>query len=69
MCTFWLVESWARTGRVAEAQQLFDRVVGISNELGLLAEEYDHATGRMAGNFPQAFSHLGLVQAAEALRQ
>ena len=69
MCTFWLVEIWARTGRLAQARELFERVAGVANDLGLLAEEYDVESGRMAGNYPQAFSHLGLVQAAEALRQ
>lgn len=67
MCTFWLVEQYAGSGRRAEASALLDRLLGVRNDLGLLAEEYDAATGRMLGNFPQAFSHLALIRAAEAL--
>ena len=55
-------------GGACEAGELFDRLCGLANDVGLLAEEYDAADGRMAGNFPQAFSHLTLVQAALALR-
>ncbi len=66
-CSFWLVEQYARSGRVADAGKLMDRLVGLSNELGLLSEEYAVSEGRMAGNFPQAFSHLALVRAADAL--
>ncbi|MCY0904119.1 glycoside hydrolase family 15 protein [Arthrobacter sp. H14-L1] len=66
-CSFWLVEQYAHSGREAEAVKLMDRLVGLSNELGLLSEEYAVAEGRMAGNFPQAFSHLALVRAADAL--
>ena len=63
-CSFWLVSAYVAAGRRADARALFDRLVGLVNDVGLLAEEYDPATGRMAGNFPQAFSHLALVQAA-----
>lgn len=66
-CSFWLVEQYARTGRHAEAKKLMDKLVGFSNELGLLSEEYATKEGRMAGNFPQAFSHLTLVRAADAM--
>ncbi len=67
-CSFWLVSALAHAGRRAEAGELFDRLCGLANDVGLLAEEYDADHGRMAGNFPQAFSHLTLVQAALALR-
>jgi GH15 family glucan-1,4-alpha-glucosidase len=66
-CSFWLVSAYAAAGRTDEAHALFDRLVGLTNDVGLLSEEYDAAHGRMAGNFPQAFSHLALVQAAFAL--
>ncbi|MHA7282649.1 glycoside hydrolase family 15 protein [Arthrobacter sp. TMS2-4] len=67
-CSFWLVEQYAHSGRTDEAARLMDQLVGYSNELGLLAEEYDPVHERMAGNFPQAFSHLALVRAADALQ-
>jgi GH15 family glucan-1,4-alpha-glucosidase len=66
-CSFWLVEQYARTGRQADAKVLMDRLVGFANELGLLSEEYATDEDRMAGNFPQAFSHLTLVRAADAM--
>lgn len=55
------------TGRTQEARELFDRLVGLTNDVGLLAEEYDPVAGRQLGNFPQAFSHIGLVNTALAL--
>jgi GH15 family glucan-1,4-alpha-glucosidase len=66
-CSFWLVNALARNGRVADARALFERLVGLSNDLGLLAEEYDVGRGRQVGNFPQAFSHLTLILAARAI--
>jgi GH15 family glucan-1,4-alpha-glucosidase len=66
-CSFWLVNALARNGRVDEARTLFERLLGLSNDLGLLAEEYDAARQRQVGNFPQAFSHLTLILAARAI--
>ncbi len=66
-CSFWLVEQYAHSGRRPEAVDLMDKLVGLANEVGLLSEEYDMNQSRMAGNFPQAFSHLALVRAADAL--
>ncbi len=66
-CSFWLVSALAANGRAQEAEVLFDRLVGLSNDLGLLAEEYDVARQRQVGNFPQAFSHLALISAARTL--
>jgi len=68
-CSFWLVSAYARVGRADEAHALFDRLCGLANDVGLLSEEYDAGQGRMVGNFPQAFSHLTLVQAAFTLRE
>jgi GH15 family glucan-1,4-alpha-glucosidase len=67
-CSFWLVSAYAVIGRVHDAVVLFDRLVGLVNDVGLLSEEYDPVEHRMVGNFPQAFSHLALVQAALRLR-
>jgi GH15 family glucan-1,4-alpha-glucosidase len=66
-CSFWLVSALALNGRADEARALFERLVGLTNDLGLLAEEYDVERGRQVGNFPQAFSHLTLVGAAYAI--
>jgi GH15 family glucan-1,4-alpha-glucosidase len=63
-CSFWLVSAYAAAGRTADAHALFDRLVALRNDVGLLSEEYDPVRQRMVGNFPQAFSHLALVQAA-----
>jgi GH15 family glucan-1,4-alpha-glucosidase len=66
-CSFWLVEQYAATGRREEAHALMDRLCALANDVGLLSEEYDAQRGRQAGNTPQAFSHLALVRAADAL--
>ncbi|MDP3209092.1 MAG: glycoside hydrolase family 15 protein, partial [Rhodoglobus sp.] len=66
-CSFWLVEQYANSGRLNEAKVLMDRLVGFSNDVGLLSEEYDVAGGRQVGNVPQALSHLALVRAADAI--
>ncbi|WP_017238552.1 glycoside hydrolase family 15 protein [Streptomyces sp. SS] len=67
VCSFWLADALRMTGRADEARELFDRLVELTSDVGLLAEEYDPATGRQLGNFPQAFSHIGLVGTAFAL--
>ncbi|MDG6110419.1 glycoside hydrolase family 15 protein [Dactylosporangium aurantiacum] len=66
-CSFWLADALAGIGRHDEAERLFERLLGLRNDLGLLAEEYDPATGRQLGNTPQAFSHVGLVNSARHL--
>ena len=63
-CSFWLVDCYELLGRHDEAHALFRRLVGLANDLGLLAEEYDPEAGRQLGNFPQAFTHLALVNSA-----
>ncbi|PFG43016.1 GH15 family glucan-1,4-alpha-glucosidase [Isoptericola jiangsuensis] len=67
VCSFWLVDALHGVGRVAEARALFERLLGLRNDLGLLAEEYDVVAGRQLGNVPQAFSHVGLVNSARIL--
>ncbi|MFJ6415890.1 glycoside hydrolase family 15 protein [Paeniglutamicibacter sp. NPDC091659] len=69
VCSCWLVEQYAHSGRLADARGLMDRVAGVVNDLGLVSEEYDPASGHMAGNFPQALSHLGLIRAADAIEE
>ncbi|MUN64806.1 glycoside hydrolase family 15 protein [Kocuria sediminis] len=69
ICTFWLVEQYARSGRIDDAQTLLDQLTGYATDLGLFAEEYDPVSGRLAGNFPQAFSHLGFIRAVDAVSQ
>src|ERR671911_2514590 len=66
-CSFWLVSALASNGRVDEARALFERLIGLTNDLGLLSEEYDVKRQRQVGNFPQAFSHLTLIGAATAI--
>jgi GH15 family glucan-1,4-alpha-glucosidase len=66
-CTFWLVSAYALSGRVREAEQLFSSLLALRNDLGLLSEEYDPTTRRLVGNFPQAYSHLALIDTAEVL--
>ncbi|GGU18871.1 glycoside hydrolase family 15 protein [Streptomyces coeruleorubidus] len=67
VCSFWLADALHMTGRTKEARELFERLVGLANDVGLLSEEFDPVTGRQLGNFPQAFSHIGLVNTAMAL--
>jgi GH15 family glucan-1,4-alpha-glucosidase len=67
VCSFWLADALHMTGRTQEARELFERLVGLVNDVGLLSEEFDPVTGRQLGNFPQAFSHIGLVNTALAL--
>ena len=66
-CSFWLADAYILTGRTKDARDLFERLVDLGNDLGLLAEEYDVTAGRMVGNFPQAFSHIGLINTAHNL--
>jgi GH15 family glucan-1,4-alpha-glucosidase len=63
-CTFWLVDNLWLIGRRKDAERLFERLMGLCNDVGLLAEEYDPVAGRLLGNFPQAFSHVSLVNSA-----
>ncbi len=67
VCSFWLADALHMTGRTKEARALFERLVGLANDVGLLSEEFDPVTCRQLGNFPQAFSHIGLVNTALAL--
>ncbi|MBC2901838.1 glycoside hydrolase family 15 protein [Streptomyces cupreus] len=67
VCSFWLADALHMTGRTKEAEELFERLVVLGNDVGLLSEEYDPVAGRQLGNFPQAFSHIGLVNTALAL--
>ncbi len=63
-CTFWLADNLALIGRQDDAVKMFERLLGLRNDVGLLSEEYDPKAGRQLGNFPQAFSHIGLVNTA-----
>ncbi|MES5822657.1 glycoside hydrolase family 15 protein [Streptomyces sp. RG80] len=67
VCSFWLADALHMIGRTKEARELFERLVALTNDLGLLSEEYDPVHERHLGNFPQAFSHIGLVNTALAL--
>jgi GH15 family glucan-1,4-alpha-glucosidase len=69
LCTFWLAQALALSGQVDRARAVFERAAGLANDLGLLAEEVDPDSGELLGNFPQAFSHIGLVNAAWAISQ
>jgi GH15 family glucan-1,4-alpha-glucosidase len=68
-CSFWLADVYIMQGRLAEAERLFKRLVSLCNDVGLLSEEYDPRAKRLAGNFPQAFSHVGLANTAFNLTQ
>jgi GH15 family glucan-1,4-alpha-glucosidase len=63
-CTFWLADCQHLLGRHADARQTFERLLALRNDVGLLSEEYDRSARRLVGNFPQAFSHIGLVNTA-----
>jgi GH15 family glucan-1,4-alpha-glucosidase len=69
LCTFWLAQAFAMAGLVDRARHSFEQAVSYANDVGLLAEEVDTQTGELLGNFPQAFSHIGLVNAAWAITQ
>jgi alpha,alpha-trehalase len=69
ICTFWLVSALAQAGEVERAEALFEQLVGHANDLGLLGEEIDTATGEQLGNFPQAYSHIGFITAAWEIDQ
>jgi GH15 family glucan-1,4-alpha-glucosidase len=66
-CSLWLADAYVLAGEIDKAQTLFDRVVGLANDLGLLAEEYDSGAGRQTGNFPQALTHIALINTAHNL--
>jgi len=67
ICSFWLVSCLAKAGELERAEALFDQLAGYANDLGLLGEEIDTANGEQLGNFPQAYSHIGLITAAYAI--
>lgn len=67
LCSFWLADNYALMGRHADARRIFEKLLAIRNDVGLLSEEYDPVTGRQLGNFPQAFSHVGLINTARNL--
>jgi GH15 family glucan-1,4-alpha-glucosidase len=66
-CSFWLVQNYVLQGRYVDARNLFERLLLRRNDVGLLAEEVDPLSGRMLGNFPQAYSHVGLINCALSL--
>jgi GH15 family glucan-1,4-alpha-glucosidase len=69
ICSFWLADNYAMVGRLEDAEALFERLVGLCNDLGLLAEEYHPELHRQLGNFPQAFSHVGLIDTAYRIQE
>ncbi len=68
-CSLWLADAFVLAGEIAKAQVLFDRVVAVANDLGLLAEEFDSGAGRQTGNFPQALTHIALINTAHNLSE
>jgi GH15 family glucan-1,4-alpha-glucosidase len=68
-CSLWLADAYVLAGEIDKAQALFDRVVGVANDLGLLAEEFDPGVGRQTGNFPQALTHIALINTAHNLSE
>ena len=68
-CTLWLVSCLAKLGRTDEAREIFNRVVAVANDVGLFSEEYDTKRKRLVGNFPQAFTHVGFINAARVLAE
>jgi GH15 family glucan-1,4-alpha-glucosidase len=64
ICSFWLVDAWVLLGRCDDARALYQRLLGLCNDVGLLSEQYDPVARRMLGNFPQAFSHIGIINSA-----
>jgi GH15 family glucan-1,4-alpha-glucosidase len=68
-CSFWLVDAYVLLGRIADARRLFERLLTLCNDVGLLSEEYDPRTGRLLGNFPQALSHIALINSAFNLNE
>ena len=69
VCSFWLANAYIMIGRRDDAEALFERLLSLRNDLGLLAEEYHPTLRRQLGNFPQAFSHIGLINTAYNLRR
>ena len=69
LCTFWLAQAQAMAGRLEGARETFERAIAHVNDVGLLSEEIDGSTGELLGNFPQAFSHIGLINAAAAIHE
>ena len=69
LCTFWLAQAQALTGEREKAKKTFETAISYCNDVGFLAEEVDPNTGELLGNFPQAFSHIGLVNAAWAITE
>jgi GH15 family glucan-1,4-alpha-glucosidase len=68
-CTFWLADNYCMLGRTHEAREVLERLLDLRNDVGLLSEEYDPVARRLLGNFPQAFSHIALVNTARALSE
>ena len=66
-CTFWLADAYVLLGRADDARRVFERLLTLRNDVGLLSEEYDTDAKRLAGNFPQAFSHIALINTAHNL--